>query len=483
MKDFEFYLKNVGEIGFVEQNLGSVFFVSGLPNIRPNELVITETGALGQVFSLNREFAEILLFSNLDVSVGEKVVRTDSVLEIPVGDSLLGRVIDPLGGVLDGGPAIVHDKLFSIDRPPPKISERKIPDSPFGTGVPIVDIVTPLARGQRELVIGDRKTGKTEFLLQVVLSQAAKGTICIYAVIGQKYSDIINLGEFFKAKNIFNQTILIASSSSEKPGIIYLTPYTAMTIAEYFCDKGIDVLLILDDMTTHARVYREISLLSRRFPGRSSYPGDIFNLHARLVERAGSFKKGAITLLPVSESILGDLTGYIQTNLMAMTDGHIFFDINLYNEGKRPAVNPFLSVTRVGHQVQKGIVKDMSREVTSFLVTYDRMKQFLHFGAEIGQNARSVLSLGSKLDVFLYQSGFVNIDVDLNVLIVAGLWAGIWDEVDEANLKASMERVILSFNTDDNYRKEVKEAISRQGSFAELVAFLRRQKEIISSKM
>jgi F-type H+-transporting ATPase subunit alpha len=168
---------------------------------------------------------------------------------------------------------------------------------------------------------------------------------------------------------------------------------------------------------------------------------------------------------------------------MAMTDGHIFFDINLYNEGKRPAVNPFLSVTRVGHQVQKGIVKDMSREVTSFLVTYDRMKQFLHFGAEIGQNARSVLSLGSKLDVFLYQSGFVNIDVDLNVLIVAGLWAGIWDEVDEANLKASMERVILSFNTDDNYRKEVKEAISRQGSFAELVAFLRRQKEIISSKM
>ncbi len=483
MKDFNFYLESIGEIGFVEQTLHSVVYVSGLPEVRPNEIVLFESGEMGKVLTLNKEDAEILLFKGSDVRVGSKVVRTGEILKIPVGNNLLGRAIDPLGVTIDGKGQLTESEWVDVDKPPPKITERKTPDKPMETGVSLVDIVVPLARGQRELVIGDRKTGKTEFLLQTMMTQAGKGAICIYAVIGQKRTDILKLREFFESQKVMKNIVIVASSSSDISGLIYLTPYTAMSLAEYFRDQGLDVLLILDDMTTHAKVYREISLLSRRFPGRSSYPGDIFFIHARIVERAGSFKKGSITLLPVAESLMGDLSGYIQTNLMSMTDGHIFFDINLYNEGKRPSVNPFLSVTRVGHQVQSKLVKDIGREVTSFLVTYDRMKQFLHFGAEVGQSARNVLALGSKVDIFFNQANFVNVDINVNILTLGGLWAGIWDDVETLGLKRSFEKIILTFNTNDNYKKEVVDLINKSKNFSELVTYLRREGEIIRNKL
>lgn len=483
MKDFNFYLESIGEIGFVEQALHSVVYVSGLPEVRPNEIVLFESGEMGKVLTLNKEDAEILLFKGSDVRVGSKVVRTGEILKIPVGNNLLGRAIDPLGEAIDGKGQLTESEWEDVDKPPPKITERKTPDKPMETGVSLVDIVVPLARGQRELVIGDRKTGKTEFLLQTIMTQAGKGAICIYAVIGQKRTDILKLREFFESQKVMKNIVIVASSSSDISGLIYLTPYTAMSLAEYFRDQGLDVLLILDDMTTHAKVYREISLLSRRFPGRSSYPGDIFFIHARIVERAGCFKKGSITLLPVAESLMGDLSGYIQTNLMSMTDGHIFFDINLYNEGKRPSVNPFLSVTRVGHQVQSKLVKDIGREVTSFLVTYDRMKQFLHFGAEVGQSARNVLALGSKVDIFFNQANFVNVDINVNILTLGGLWAGIWDDVETPGLKRSFEKIILTFNTNDNYKKEVIDLINKSKSFSELITYLRREGEIIRNKL
>ncbi len=484
MHDFKYYLDKIGEIGFVEQSLHSVVYVSGLPDAHPNEVVMFESGQIGQVFSLNRDYLEILVFSGESIKVGSEVVRTGELLTVPAGPGILGRAINPLGVPIDKISMPLKDiSYIPMEVPPIKILERSPVEKPLETGVSLVDLVVPLAKGQRELIVGDRKTGKTEFLRQAIITQASKGTISIYAIIGQKKVDILKLREFFETNKILKNTILVAASSSDAPGLIYLTPFTAMRIAEYFRDKGMDVLLILDDMTTHARVYREISLLARRFPGRASYPGDIFYLHAKLVERAGNFKKGSITALPVAEAILGDLSGYIQTNLMSMTDGHVFFDIDLYNEGKRPAVNPFLSVTRVGHQTQTPLLKDLSRELTSFLVTYEKMKQFLHFGAEVGQTAKNVLTLGERIDVFFNQGTVSTMQINTDVILIAGLWAGIWNETKPSDLKVQIEQIVLNYQTDDVFKGKIDDLIAASQTFSILAMSLKRDPKILTDKL
>lgn len=483
MKDFQYYLDNMGEIGYVEQNIHSIVYVSGLPGVHPNEIIIFENKEMGLVLSLGREHLEVLVFSNTRIRVGSKVVRTGEYVKIGVGDGLLGRMIDPLGIPLDGKGEISNLTFSPIDITPPKIVERKNIERPLLTGVSIVDLITPLGKGQRELIIGDRKSGKTEFLLQTVTNQSRLGAVCIYAVIGQKQIDISKLHGFFVSEGIIQNTIILATSSSDSSGLIFLTPYSAMTTAEYFRDKGMDVLLVLDDMTTHARNYREISLLARRFPGRSSYPGDIFYIHSRLIERAGSFKKGSITCFPVAESVLGDLSGYIQTNLMSMTDGHIFFDIELFSQGKRPAINPFLSVTRVGHQTQTPIQKDVSRELSVFLVTYDRMKQFMHFGAEVGDTAKNILNLGSRIDVFFNQTGIKTVPININILIIAGLWSGIWSDTKIDQFKIEVEQLMLLYKTDDKYKKDVDSFIESSKTFSEIVTSMRRDSQMIISKI
>lgn len=483
MKDFQYYLDNIGEIGYVAQNIHSLVYVSGLPGAHPNEVVIFENAEEGLIISASREHLEILVFGSNEIRVGSKVVRTNEHFTIGVGNGLLGRLIDPLGVPLDQKGATQGLKPSLVDINPPKIVERQNIEKPLLTGVTMVDLVLPLGRGQRELVIGDRKSGKTEFLLQTVLSQARLGTVCIYAVIGQNQIDIRKLYEFFILEKIDKSTILVASGSSDSSGLIFLTPYSAMTIAEYFRDNGMDVLVVLDDMTTHARNYREISLLARRFPGRSSYPGDMFYTHAKLIERAGNFKKGSITCLPVAESVLGDLSGYIQTNLMSMTDGHIFFDIELVSQGKRPAINPFLSVTRVGHQTQTPLQRDVSREISEFLVTYERMKQFMHFGAEVGDTAKSILNLGARVDDFFNRSVNKATAINVNILIAAGLWAGIWSESKKEKYKVEMEQIVLLYETDDNYKKEVDHLMETSETFTGLVTTLRRDSRIIVSKV
>ena len=481
MKDFNYYLDTIGEIGFVEEMVHSLVYASGLPKGHPGEVVLFESGDLGQVLSLSRDQIEVLLLTNTHIQVGSKLVRTGEHLQVPVGMGLLGRTIDPLGRAVDKLKPIAFQELRSVDVVPPKIVERLEVAKPLETGVSLVDLVVPLGKGQRELIIGDRKTGKTDFLLQTLTTQAILGTICIYAQIGQKRGDIATLTQFFEENSLIEKTIQVASNSSDPSGIIFLTPYTAMTLAEYFKEQGMDVLLILDDMTTHARNYREISILARRFPGRGSYPGDIFYVHSRLIERAGNFKKGSITLLPVAESLLGDLSGYIQTNLMAMTDGHIFFDIELYNEGKRPPVNPFLSVTRVGHQTQTPLLRDISRELSSFLVKYERMKEFIHFGAEVGEEARKVLSLGTKVDLFFNQGTLVNVAIPLNLVILSGLWAGIWNETKDTDLRFEIEQLVLSYQTKEPFKKEVDSLVLTSVTFEELVTYIRRNNHFLLS--
>ncbi len=483
MDDFQDYLNKSGEIGYVTQNVHSLVYVAGLPGAHPNEVVLFENGQKGLVLSIGKENLEILVFSNVDIKVGCRVVRTAGRVEIGVGESLLGRMIDPLGVPLDGKGKIENLEPSFIDADPPKIVDRKIVEKPLLTGVVLVDLISPLGKGQRELIIGDRKTGKTEFLLQTVSVQARSGTVCIYAVIGQKQIDIKKLYEYLVSDGTIKNSIIVSSASSDSPGLIYLTPYSAMAIAEYFKDRGLDVLLILDDMTSHARYYRQISLLAKRFPGRNSYPGDIFYIHAKLVERAGNFKKGSITCLPVAESIMGDLSGYIQTNLMSMTDGHIFFDIDLYNQGKRPAVNPFLSVTRVGHQTQSLLQKDVSRELSIFLVNYDRMKQFMHFGAEVGATTRNILNLGTRLDSFFEQSGSKAVNLNISIFILAGLWSGVWSEDKTDQFKTEVEQMVLTYSTNTDYKKEVDDFIEKHKTFSDMVTSLRRDSRLLVTRL
>src|SRR5581483_5765076 len=353
MKDFLTYLKETEEVGYISQVINFLIEIEGLPSARLNELVVFETGEIGRITTIAHKSVEVITFSKTSVKVGTRVTRTNEFLMVGVGDGLLGKTVDPLGASLDPqNPIGKLSELRPIDVTPGGIDTRSRITKPLETGATLVDLIIPLGMGQRELVIGDRKTGKTSFLIQAILTQAKRGTICIYAAIGKKTLDIKKIEELFQKSGIAKNTVVVASSSQDPVGVIYLTPYTAMTVAEYFRDSGRDVLVVLDDLSTHAKFYREISLLGRRFPGRNSYPGDIFYTHAKLLERAGNFKtaKGpvSITCLPVTEAVQGDLTGYIQTNLMSMTDGHIYFDNDLFSKGKRPAVNTFLSVTRVG---------------------------------------------------------------------------------------------------------------------------------------
>ncbi len=279
MKDFNYYLEKIGEIGFVEQALHTLVYVNGLPNVKPLEIVLFENGEMGQVLSLSQDHAEVLILSKKKIDVDTKVVRTGEQLSIAVGKHLLGTTLDPRGFPV--GRKIASDSKAQkrpLEVEPLPISHRKEIDQPLETGVAIVDLVTPLGKGQRELIVGNRKTGKTSLLLQIAYSGASRGMVVVYAAIAKKALDIKMAEEFFVKKGIAKNTIVVSSSSADPAGLVYLTPYTAMTIAEYFRDLGIDVIVILDDLTAHAKYYREITLLARYFPGRSSYPGDIFYL-------------------------------------------------------------------------------------------------------------------------------------------------------------------------------------------------------------
>jgi len=479
MKDLKYYLDKASEIGFVEEVVHSVVYASGLPKVRPYELVVFEGGQVGQTISLKEDLVEILLLSKSDVKVGEKVARTETYLTVGVGEELLGKTVDALGNPINCKISKTSLSPRQLVTTPVGIGYRKNIDTPFETGVTIVDLAIPLGKGQRQLIIGDRKSGKTLFLQQVVLTQALKGTVCIYASIAKRWFDTLKTIEFFKSYGIEKNVITVVSGPAEVPGLVFMTPYTAMTIAEYFRDQGRDVLVVLDDMTAHAKYYREISLVARRFPGRSAYPGDIFFVHSRVLERAGNFLKGSITCLPVAETVFRDFSGYIQTNLMSMTDGHIFFDGDLFNQGRRPAVNEFLSVTRVGLQAQTPLVRDLDRELSRFMVYFDKLRQYMHFGSELSQETRKAISLGERIVAFFDQAPDVIIPVNISIIILAALWAGFWKEVDHKVMKAEIQNFMGKYLKDQNYRTKIINLIESSKTLTELTSILKGNENIV----
>jgi F-type H+-transporting ATPase subunit alpha len=464
MKDFITYLNAFGEIGFVAKVQHQIIYVTGLPSVQINELVSFESGGFGQVLSLDIDMAEILVFSKHAPRVGTRIARTNQYIEVTVDTMLLGQVVDVFGSSLTGS-AIQSELLTrrSIYASPGGIGKRKRINRPFETGVGFVDLSIPLGKGQRELVIGDRKTGKTTFLLQTILNQARQGSICVYAAIGKKRQDIKRIEEFFIENGIQQNTVIVASSSDDPASMVYLTPYSAMTIAEFFRDQKKDVLVVFDDLVSHAKFYREIALLGGRFPGRNSYPGDIFYTHAHLLERAGNFRidegEVSITCLVVAETMQGDLSGYIQTNLMSMTDGHIFFDIDLFTQGRKPAINPFLSVTRVGKQVQQPLHRDINRELNSFLIYYEKMKNFVHFSADLNKNSHEILDMGDRIVNFFIQPTKLIIPTKLQVFLFSLLWYGNWKEKSVVAMKEEMQRIIKLYVSEQSVQDRVDKII------------------------
>jgi F-type H+-transporting ATPase subunit alpha len=422
---FNQLLQKTGEYGIVYQVSHPIVFVEGLPTVRPQEVVLFESGQRGEVFAINRGKIEIRIFSHEQVTVGTKVTKTGKILSIAAGIELLGHTIDPLGEPLDPADKFVKPKTFrDLDSKPAGISERQKISIPMITGAALIDLMIPLGRGQRELVIGDRKTGKTSFILTAIKNQVQEGIIAIYAAIAKKNSDIKRLQEFFVQEKIMDKVIIVATSSYSSPSIIYQTPYAAMAIAEHFKEQGQNTLVILDDLSTHAKFYREISLLARRFPGRDSYPGDIFYVHSKLLERAGNFKhptKGevAISCFPVMEIVEGDLTGYVSTNVMGITDGHIYFDSNIYFEGMRPAVNIPLSVTRVGRQTSDKLTRDVNKNLTAFLSKYEKLQNLSHFGQELTADVKKDLRIGDLIYEFFKQPYQLTIPLTVQLIIIS----------------------------------------------------------------
>ena len=440
MKDFITYFKETAEIGYVQSISSSLFYVNGLPNARINELIMTENGAIGIVRALLPELVEAMVFEGQSLVHDMKVVRTNEFFQVPVSDLFLGRILDPFGITQDHFEKI-DPKSFvyrHIDAPAPIIAQRVRITKPLVTGVMVVDILTPLGLGQRELILGDPTVGKSALALQTIVSQAKLGTVCIYTLIGKRKADIKRVEEYLGHMNVLKSTVVIASSSSDPTPMIYLTPYTAMAIAEYFRDKGKDVLVVLDDLSTHAKFYRELSLLSKRPPGRQSYPGDIFHVQAKIAERAGNVKLAggkvaSITLLPIAETQEGDLSGYIQTNLMAMTDGHIFLDAHEQKKSRHPAVSLTLSVSRVGNQTVGDLERQIAYRLHQLIANARKAEELGRFGVELAPPTMELIRNSAKLETLFNQDADVTFSKELQLIYVGLFLSGYWSgkTVDE----------------------------------------------------
>lgn len=448
MKTFDEYLKNIGEVGYVESIIHSIFYINGLPGAKLHEIILSEKGHIGIVQGVLPDMVEVMLLQGENLVHNLKVVRTNETFEMPVTEKYLGRVINPFGVALDEhGPIVEADSKYPIDPRAPGINARSRVKEPMETGVIAVDMQVPIGKGQREMIMGDQKTGKTTFALQLIGNQAASGAICIYVSIGKKKSDLKYVVNTLNELNALNSTVVVAASASDPAPLIYMSPFSGLSIAEYFRDRGREVVIVFDDLTTHSKFYRETSLITRRTPGRQSYPGDIFHLHARMVERAGNFKMQngktvPITLLPIAETLEGDLAGYIQTNLMAMTDGHVFFDVAEAKKGRHPAVSFTLSVSRVGNQTKTPLERELSRQITEKLTAFRKAEEVSRFGVELTTQTLQALDQGEKLIALFDQESQVIIPKGLQLIYLGLFFGGAWDKKSSKEVRVEKIRLL-----------------------------------------
>jgi F-type H+-transporting ATPase subunit alpha len=413
-------LTDVGTVVTVGDGIANIH---GLDNCMSNELLEFEGDVYGMALNLERDFVgAVMLGSDAGVKEGSTVKRTGKIVSVPVGDDMLGRVVNALGQPIDGKGAILTKETAPIERIAPGIITRKSVHKPLQTGIKAIDSMIPIGRGQRELIIGDRQTGKTTIALDTIINQKGKDVICIYVAIGQKRSTVANVVETLTKAGAMEYTIVVAASASELAPLQYIAPYSGVTMGEYFMNKGKDVLCVYDDLSKHAVAYRALSLLLKRPPGREAYPGDVFYLHSRLLERACSLNEeyggGSITALPIIETQAGDVSAYIPTNVISITDGQIFLETDLFNSGVRPAVNPGISVSRVGSAAQIKAMKKVSSSLKLLYSQFKELQSFSQFGSDLDKDTKDRLEKGERIVEVLKQGKNSPVTVEHQVIII-----------------------------------------------------------------
>lgn len=423
--------------------------VSGLSDVMSGELLEFRGDLRGMVMDLERDNVGVVLLGNYDnVQEGDEVRRTGRIIEVPVGEAMLGRVVDALGRPVDGKGRINTDEVRPIETKAPGVIDRKGVSVPMQTGIKAIDALIPIGRGQRELIIGDRQTGKTSIALDTIINQKGKDMICIYVAIGQKESTVASFVEKLREHGAMDYTIVVSATASEPAPMLYIAPYSGAAMGEYFMYKGKDALIIYDDLSKQAVAYRELSLLLHRPPGREAYPGDVFYLHSRLLERAARLSDelggGSLTALPIIETQAGDISAYIPTNVISITDGQIFLETDLFNSGVRPAVNVGLSVSRVGGSAQLGAMKQVAGRLRMDLAQYRELAAFSQFGSDLDKATRDTLHRGDRMTELLKQPCYSPMEASDQVISIFAASEGYADDVEVKDI-AAFEKALIPY--------------------------------------
>jgi F-type H+-transporting ATPase subunit alpha len=440
------------EVGTITSVATGIAKVSGLPGVGFDELVTFPGDVLGIAFNVDEgEIGVVLLGEYWHLHAGDEVERTGRVMDVAVGEGLLGRVIDPLGRPLDGKGPLVSSKRLPIERPAPAIMDRAPVTVPLQTGLKVIDALIPVGRGQRELILGDRQTGKTAIAIDAIFNQRGKDVLCVYCAIGQRASAVAKVVANLKEKDAMDYTVLVVTEGNDPPGLAYIAPYAATSIAEHFMEAGRDVLIVYDDLTHHARAYRELSLLLRRPPGREAFPGDIFYIHSRLLERSTHLSKelggGSLTALPIIETEAQDISAYIPTNLISITDGQIYLSPSLFELGVLPAVDVGRSVSRVGGKAQRAAYRAVAGDLKLAYAQFEELETFSKFGARLDEDTRKTIEHGRRIRACLKQPEFAPVSVPAQIAVLLALAAGLFDSVPLEKMKVA-EQALLEAATD-----------------------------------
>jgi F-type H+-transporting ATPase subunit alpha len=468
---------DIAESGVVVAVGDGIARVYGLDNIQAGELVMFSNGIKGMALNLGTDNVGIVIFGNdRDIKEGDQVKRTQTIVDVPVGKGLLGRVVDGLGVPIDGKGPLKNVTLSQVEVKAPGIVTRQPVSEPMQTGIKAIDALVPIGRGQRELIIGDRQTGKTAIVLDTIINQKeanqgkdeSQKLYCIYVAIGQKRSSVARIVKTLEENGALEYTIVVAATASEPAPMQYLAPYTGCTMGEYFRDNGMHALIVYDDLSKHAVAYRQMSLLLRRPPGREAYPGDVFYLHSRLLERAAKmdvqFGSGSLTALPIVETQAGDVSAYIPTNIISITDGQIFLETDLFYKGIRPAINVGLSVSRVGSAAQKKAMKQVAGRIKLELAQYREMASFAQFSSDLDASTQKLLSRGERLTELLKQQQYAPLSMEEQVVSIFAGVKGYLDSIPVKDIQEFEEEYLEVLHLN---QPEIFEDIRKTGSLNE----------------
>ena len=457
----------VADVGTVIQVADGIARIHGLDNAMQGELLEFPGEVYGMVLNLEEDnVGAVLLGAQRNVNEGDTVKTTGRVVEVPVGDAMLGRVVNALGQPIDGKGPIETNKYRQIERVASGVISRKSVDTPLQTGIKAIDSMVPIGRGQRELIIGDRQTGKTALAIDTIINQKGQGVKCIYVAIGQKASTVAALVKTLEEFGAMSYTTVVASTASELAPLQYIAPYAGCAIGEEWMENGEDVLVVYDDLSKHAAAYRTLSLLLKRPPGREAYPGDVFYLHSRLLERAARLSDklggGSLTALPIIETQAGDVSAYIPTNVISITDGQIYLETEMFNSGFRPAINAGLSVSRVGGSAQIKAMKKVAGNLRLDLAQYNELKAFTQFGSDLDAATKASLERGARVTEILKQGQYVPMAVEDQVVSIYAVSKGFTDDIPVSSL-LRFEKELLAYIKASQYKAQVLDVIVNTG--------------------